>query len=182
MYNRSSNGFTLIELLMVIAIIGILASIVLVSLREATEKAKIAAAKREMQEIARVMGIAQITEGKRLSDITGSWCTKCNGSCNSYTTNLQSIPDSDACVVAQQNSMQLLMTAADQVGGDISKISRDPWGAPYLIDENEGEVVGNPCRQDTIQSVGPDGLRASSGGSTDDIYLSVPFVKPPCAP
>ena len=48
---NTKKGFTLIELLIVIAIIGILASIVLVSLSSARDKAKIAAYKAQVHSI-----------------------------------------------------------------------------------------------------------------------------------
>jgi prepilin-type N-terminal cleavage/methylation domain-containing protein len=48
---KSKKGFTLIELLVVIAIIGILAGIVLVSIRDVTPRAKDAAIKSDLQQI-----------------------------------------------------------------------------------------------------------------------------------
>lgn len=60
---RSARGFTLIELLVVIAIIGLLSSVVLVSLANARARAKDALIKQEVKEMAKIAEIYYITYG-----------------------------------------------------------------------------------------------------------------------
>lgn len=61
---NNKRGFTLIELLVVIAIIGLLASIVMINVNSARNKAKVAKAKAEIDQIVKAMKMYEIEIGE----------------------------------------------------------------------------------------------------------------------
>ena len=169
---KYQKGFTLIELLVVIAIIGVLASIVLASLSSARTKANVTKAKMDMNQIVKAITIAQGESGNYLLSITESGCSVCVG----YVagTDARNTLDTDAFYIRWTQAISNIETATNGLMVGVSKITRDPWGSPYGLDENEGESGG--CGYDLLLSFGPDGIRSTS----DDISSAkIPHIKCP---
>lgn len=156
----SSPGFTLIELLVVVAIIGILATVVLASLGAARGRARSATAQSEINQMRTTMVAAQINTNLTLGQITGRF-----GSGDPCSTDI----DGSACITQWEFAIDALVIAADPTQSSGSALYRDPWGSPYVLDENEGELGNADCRVNTLLSAGPN--RSVDGGGDDIIFI-----------
>lgn len=151
---KQKSGFTLIELLVVISIIGLLSSIVLVSLNSARVKARYAKAQTELDQFIKTAVIAQGESAKILQDITGSGCSDCV--CRG--ADIRNISETSSCYTQWVNALTTIQNATAGTVSGIDRMTRDPWGSPYGLDENEKEGGPTDCRMDTIRSAGPDGV------------------------
>ena len=109
--------------------------------------------------------IARVLEEKPLTEITGSNCSLC--ACRyggeHPTHPLTDFPETHACYTRGKETLEKISEAS---GMDVRDFIKDPWGSPYLLDENEAEN-STYCRRDWILSAGPDQIF----GNTDDIML-----------
>lgn len=163
----------MIELLVVVAIIAILSSVVLASLNDARVKAQYVAAQQELLQLSKAIVYAQGESGNVLQAITGSGCSACQCAA---ATDLRDISPASNCYLQWENALEDIIAAGEGLSTGLEEATRDPWGSPYLLDENEGEQPLNFCRADHIRTAGEDGIRNTS----DDYLITIPFSSPQC--
>jgi general secretion pathway protein G len=141
MSKTKERSFTLIELLVVISVIGMLSSIVLVSMKGAREKARIAKVQEQINTIVKAMKMYEIDVGELPP--RGDSCPAC-------------------CYPNCQGEWDRVMNALLNNDGPgwngpyiSAPISKDPWGHHFYYDDN---ACRSNCGNSYLGSAGPDGI------------------------
>lgn len=141
---QKQTGFTIVELLIVVVVIAILAAITIVAYNGIQTRAQQSKIDTDIATITRAIQAARSAESKTLAEITGS--TASGASCWWLPdgTDLAALSPTHGCWTRYQQTLSALTAIT---GAQLSGLV-DPWGRPYLIDENEGE--GGGCGRDTV--------------------------------
>jgi prepilin-type N-terminal cleavage/methylation domain-containing protein len=173
MFNRPARAFTLIELLVVVAIIGLISSIALSALSTARTRAQYASARNQLRQLAQAMVIAQGESGRTMLQITNNGCSDC--SCRNVG-DMRNVASTHACYTRWTAALARVQANNSIASQALGTILRDPWGSPWMLDENEGEAPAILCRPDTLRTAGSDGLHNTS----DDYIVYLPNTLPQC--
>jgi general secretion pathway protein G len=123
----NQDGFTLIEIMVVILILGLLATIVVQSLRGAADKAKRTKAQADLAEIKTALDRYYLDNGYYPTSDQG-------------LTALVSAPSSGR------------VPANYESGGYIERLPRDPWGAPYFYQSDGNSYLLKSLGPDGVES------------------------------
>jgi len=160
---NKNHGFTLVELLVVIAIIGLLSTLAMVALNQAREKAKIAKAQHEVDQI--------VTAIRLLENDSGEWPGHqtigivCQGTCsgNEICGDGCTCSIDDGCAgLAQDDGV----TPYGYWGGPyMGNIPEDPWGNEYFFDTDYNHTEYGQVA--VVGSYGPNGVGNNQYDSDD---------------
>lgn len=151
--NSKKRGFTLLELLVVIAIIGMFGSIVIGGISGTRQRADTSRLKSDFRQIQTQIDIGRSTANKTLAQLTSDTCTFC------------AFSDGGA-IMSQASALASNEQMWQRVG--FAHAPKDPWGRPYIADENEGDPGFPSCTvHDVVYSVGSNGLWESLNNTGD---------------
>lgn len=158
---KSSRAFTLIELLIVIAIIGILMSLLFPAVNSAIDAARKTQAKNDVTQIATAV-IAYETEYGRLPPASG---TTVGSALLDILTGVAGNPNNPRQIVfLEVNNAKRGKSGKDSSGNFV-----DPWGAVYQIAMDNGEGSDTVAYDNTLDSAGS----SSHGTDVDDLRKKV---------
>lgn len=173
---KATSGFTIVELLIVIVVIAILAAISVVAYNGIQSRANDSKVSTDLNMLEKAIQAARINTGRTIFSISGSGHS--GGTCftteNTYPAEL---PSTHSCWTRYNTTLTNIANAAN-INLD-SLRNGDPWGAPYYIDENEGENHNSQglCRSDVVGSfsnplpTSRDGYDIAGGGTTGYNWL-----------
>ena len=166
---KKMGGFTIVELLIVIVVIAILAAISIVAYNGIQDRANKSKIDSDISSLVKAVNLARIDRSQTFAQITGNGCTRCScpyasGDMTDYST----LPKTHNCWVRYYELLDKISAAS---GANLTGLrSGDPWGSPYLIDENEGESGG--CGRDSVFSAGK-GRNSNAGTSSPNVQIAI---------
>ena len=149
---RSQAGFTLLEMMIVVAVIAIMAGIAVPNMQSGV---KSALARSHAKSMMKTIGANRATDQGfvPLPEALGTdLCSFCTAGIGAGADLKTWAPTAG------------YLEAWRRIGFD--KIPLDPWGRPYILDEND-EEFGRDCRHDAIWSAGADGIWEGPGDGDD---------------
>ncbi|MEC9283866.1 MAG: prepilin-type N-terminal cleavage/methylation domain-containing protein [Bdellovibrionota bacterium] len=151
---KDQRAFNLLELMITVAIIGVLAGMAIPNYQAFARKARVMSTIGQLTSIAKgIVGLRSV-EDKLLKDITGSTCSRCQ-----FAALGEHYTDFDPPTTTT-------ISRYNKVG--MQGFQTDAWGQPIILNENELE--SDPCTQDSLGSLGNNGIYEY--GSSPNYYVN----------